>query len=102
MPQAGPGRILEAWAVPNPDPRALAVDLDGQADSIGCRVYTQAMVCAASTEMPGHWRPGWNRVPLPAGFMAGLADGLYELVVTSDGTGGERACPRPLAVMILR
>ncbi len=99
---AGPEQILEAWALPNPNPRLLDVRLAGPADSIRCRIYTTAMVCVASQDLPGGWQAGWNKVPLPAGFSAGLADGLYYLALDSLKDGQERNDPSPLLFYILK
>lgn len=61
--------------MPNPDPRALWVQLSGPADSVEVKVWTVSMVLVAEGSSTG-LQSGWNSVAVPAGF-AGAAPGLY-------------------------
>ncbi len=101
-PGGGVNQILSAEPGPNPNPDCLYVRLAGPADSIQYQVYTKAMVCVSSRDLPGAWQGGWNRVPLPAGFKSGLANGLYYMVLNSRQGGEVRQDPTPLLVYILK
>jgi hypothetical protein len=69
-------QVLSFQAWPNPDPNAFAVQLDGAADEIEIRIYTQAETCVGVFRGSSA-QAGWNQVPLPVGWANDLAHGLY-------------------------
>ncbi len=98
----GVNLIVQALPAPNPDPRGVYVDLRGQADEIRVKAYSQAMTCVGRWDLPGAFQAGWNLVPLPAGWSAGLANGAYYLSLESGRQGQWRQAPAPLPVFLMR
>ncbi len=101
-PTGGVNVILEALAEPDPNPRGVFVELGGSCDRIRVRVYTQAMTCVARFDLPGAYQAGWQRVALPQGWAAGLANGAYCLSLQSLRQGQVRSYPRPVMAYLLR
>jgi hypothetical protein len=97
----GPLRILSQVPVPNPNPKSLALLLDGSADGVEVRVWTEAFVLVAEG-WSGPVDAGWNRVPFPAGFPGSVPPGLY--YVTVQATRGASVSPpiAPARVLELR
>ncbi len=78
------------------------MDLDGSCDEVRVKVYTQDMACVARFDLTGSYQAGWNRVPLPAAWDSGLANGTYFLELESSRRGQWRRAPAPLTTLILR
>ena len=73
-------QILRAVPVPNPNPRSLWLQLQGPADGVELRIYTQAFVIVGVLQGPGQ-SAGWNRLDLGSALGAGLPPGSYYLEV---------------------
>lgn len=72
----GPLVLDQALPLPNPDPRTLAVLLEGPAASLTLRLYSVAYARMASIDS-GPWPRGWIQVPLPPAFLADRRAGVY-------------------------
>jgi hypothetical protein len=77
--------IIRGVGEPNPDPIAVAIDLQGQADGIEGILYSKAEMVVANLS----WGPqaaGWSRLPLPQSVL-GLPNGLYYLLLRATRSG---------------
>jgi hypothetical protein len=92
---------VAAEPVPNPNPKALAIDLAGPADSIEIRLYSRAMVLMRQEKLSGSWQAGWNDVPLPSSWLNGLANGHYYFYVRASDAGREGK-PKIGSLVLLR
>ena len=87
----GPNRILQAEAVPNPDPRGFVLKLAGSAERVQILLYTRSMVRVDAIEVPGPASGGWFYVPMPSQD-AEAANGSYYFVAFSIRQG-EKSLP---------
>ncbi len=101
-PQPGILVVLKALAAPNPNPRALYLDLGGEADEVTLKVYSQALLCVSKATLPAACSQGWNTVDLPASWAQGLSNGVYYLSVQASWRGRTSQAPAPVPVLILR
>jgi hypothetical protein len=72
----GPLVMDRGVPLPDPDPQALMVQLEGPADSVQLTLYSVAYARVDSASS-GPWPRGWARVPLPAAFLASHRAGVY-------------------------
>jgi hypothetical protein len=100
---SGPLVIDALLPVPNPNPGALGIELEGPADSVRVRVYTQALIRVRDRVVVpmAPLLVGWNLVPLPAEVLDGLAHGLYFLKVEAL-RGGASSAPKLQTVELVR
>ena len=68
--------ILRAVAFPDPNPLAFAVDLDGAADGLELKIYSDAEALVAKAEGTGR-SGGWSQLPLGPAWANGLSNGTY-------------------------
>ena len=85
--------------VPNPNARALVVELSGPADSLEAEIYSVAMGRVAEIRS-SQAHLGYNTLYLPAAWVA-LPNGLYVARVRAR-KGGEQADSQALKLMRLR
>jgi hypothetical protein len=97
LPGAGELRIVQAAAVPNPDPTELRVLLAGACDSLRVRLYSPAYVLLADWRS-GPLPAGWSGVPLPSGLPHGL---IYAELKAEQG-GRQSPAVAPLRLYRLR
>lgn len=74
--------------------------LDSAAEGAQVRIWTVGMALAASRAV-GPLQAGWSKLPLPADFARGLANGAYYVTV-SVHRGLAHADSRPGKIMLLR
>jgi hypothetical protein len=99
-PTAGGGlKIVSISPIPNPNPRVLAVQMEGPADSISATVFTKAEVVSLEFEQ-GQVQAGWNQVALPAAWQS-LPNGLYYVRLQAI-RGGQRSPLLLVKVVVLR
>jgi hypothetical protein len=91
--------IEKAVPFPQPNPRQLALLLQGQADSVTLRVYTQAWVLVLE-ERYASASAGWSRLDLPAAWQA-QPSGVYFFTVSAQ-RGSAAARPQKGVLMRLR
>jgi hypothetical protein len=74
--------------VPNPNPRAIQVELAGSDDALSLKIYAVSMACVAELSQ-GPSNAGWVTLPLPADFVSHAPNGLYFYRINSvrDGMG---------------
>jgi hypothetical protein len=81
--------------LPNPDPQALALKLEGPADGTVISLWTPALVLLG-TVRSGALGAGWQQVPLPPALLAVAPRGLLYATVTLE-RGSQRSAPiKPL------
>lgn len=68
--------ILQAVAVPNPDPSSLAIQLAGPVDSVDLKLYSRGFDLVAQVTS-GAQPSGWNRLDLSQAGLKDLPSGLY-------------------------
>ncbi len=87
------GQLVIRHAVPwpNPNPQAIAFELEGPADRVSLKVYTPAWVLVAAEES-GPVSAGWNRIAWPRALQ-GAPKGLYYFVLKAQ-QGARQARPR--------
>jgi hypothetical protein len=73
--------VLEVVPLPNPNPWALQVKLNGPADRCKARIYTSAMTCVAKLENPSPVPGGWMQLDARA---LGLSNGTYYYEVWAE------------------
>jgi hypothetical protein len=73
----GTDRADRVVAVPNPNPRVLAVHLQGAADGLDLKIFSTAYTLLARHELRSPLTQGWNQVPLGHPVLDGLPNGLY-------------------------
>jgi hypothetical protein len=96
---SGPATILQAAAVPNPDPTGIQVQLSGRADTVDVKVYTESMHLVAE-DAAGSGGPGWLQVPLPPGFATYTPAGTYFYSVQAFTSGqGTKAVKGTLVIL---
>lgn len=86
--------------LPNPDPKWLAILMDGPADAVKLRVFSKAMTLVRVGEIQAQLSLGWNHVPLAPDLLAGLPSGLYFLS-TSPSRAGVTGFAGPTAKLVL-
>ena len=91
--------IEEAAAVPNPNPRRIAIKLSAAAESVSVEFFSKAMVLSARAES-GPRPQGWSEIELPQGA-AQLGSGLYYARLIARN-GGDRSAPRICKLLILK
>lgn len=96
---SGAVRILNAQAVPNPDPLTLAIQLSRPADLISVEIYSVGLASVLETKQE-RCAAGYNQIPLPPQWKT-LANGVYFARVKAQ-RGGEEAPSRVLKLMKLR
>ena len=96
----GPCRIGSVVPLPNPDPKWLAILMDGPADAVKLRVFSKAMTLVRVGEIQAQLSLGWNHVPLAPDLLAGLPSGLYFLS-TSPSRAGVTGFAGPTAKLVL-
>jgi hypothetical protein len=74
--------IRRAIPWPNPNPRAIAIEMAGPAQRVTLKVYTPAWVLVGCSEA-GPFAAGWDRLPWPT-EMKGAPRGLYYFVVQAQ------------------
>jgi hypothetical protein len=77
---------------PNPNPSGIWVNLRMPVDSVELRVYSRSLVLVGSTST-GSLQAGWNQVPLPSEFAAGVGNGLFFYKIISHRDGNPIAGP---------
>jgi hypothetical protein len=92
--------VLRAVPVPNPNPAALALLLAGDADGATVRLWTVGFKLLAQDNV-GPLAAGWDRVPLPWGFLRGVPNGAYYLTVTLR-RGSAEASSAPIKLLVVR
>jgi hypothetical protein len=96
---SGPLQIVAVVAVPNPNPRSLAVELGGPADGVSLKLYTTAMQEIRHLSAPGGQGAGWIDVALPVDWTRGLANGTY--YVAAEAMEGSRQSPPKIGKFVL-
>jgi hypothetical protein len=91
--------IERAVPFPQPDPRQLAVLMQGPADAVTLRVYTQAWALVFEQRYPSA-ASGWSRLDLPDAWQA-QANGVYFFSVSAQ-RGSVESRPQKGALMRLR
>jgi hypothetical protein len=66
----------------------LALNLSDRSDRLRVRIYTPALVLAASMELQGAWNPGWCKAQAT---LPRLPGGLYYVRVWAANAGAETA-----------
>ena len=89
--------MVELFAVPNPDPRSLAVLVEGGPDTVELKLYSAAMVCVARESL--ELKQGWNAVPGALG-LSRLSSGFY--YVEAKALSGSKAGTKLCKVVVLR
>jgi hypothetical protein len=83
-PTLAPGngrlKIKRVLAVPNPNPAAISIELEGPADELSLRIYSSAFALIAEIKR-GSGFAGVNSFPLPPDLMASLASGTWHYEV---------------------
>ena len=100
-PNDGALRFNSVFAVPNPNPVAISFDAAGSMVAVEVRVYTTGMQLVGTLFDNSNFPRGWNQVVLEADFMAGLANGMYFVVLEGSREGNE-ALSKPAYMVILR
>ena len=90
---------FEPWPIPNPS--VMAVELDGTADHVELRVYSPAMDLESVVDS-GPCVPGWNEIPMPAGWMAKAPNGVYFVRVAAWLDGSVSEPFKPSTFVLLR
>jgi hypothetical protein len=93
---------LKAYLLPNPNPQKLCVRLIGPSQSIQLRLYSSGLNRTQALSLPGRYAQGWNTLPLPQGWDAGLANGCYYAQVESDSAGGMLKAPEIIKLYLSR
>ena len=76
VPGSGPNEVESGLAVPNPNPKSIAVKMAGPCDKIKLTVYSRAMAVVLMLDGPGCAGPGWVQLPLGT-QLDSLANGTY-------------------------
>ena len=97
-PPDGPLKVERLVAVPNPDPTAVMLLLDGHADGVTLRIWSLNFRLLAERQV-GPLPGGWSRVMLPEA--AWLPNGTYYLNVSAR-RGGAQVHSWPIRFVILR
>ena len=84
--------MVQAMAVPNPNPQHLYVEILGTAEFYTARLVTKAYTLIRSDELEGS-APGKRLLQLPAGYFDGLANGIYYIELQARRRNGA-ASPR--------
>ena len=89
---SGPNHIDKAVPLPNPDPVAFQLFLQGPADAIQLDLYSTALTLEKQVKITRTLSKGWNSVALPSDFGQGLGHGLhYFSVKARQGTDLSKA-----------
>ena len=99
VPASGPLAILGVVALPNPNPRALSVELSGPADSLEADIFSVALDKVVGVQQ-FNCRAGFNTVYLPAAWV-GLPNGLYIARVKAKNSA-DSASSKAVKLMKLR
>lgn len=83
-------------AVPNPNPRYLAIHSEGAADAVELRIYSKVLTLARTSQRAQALSLGWNHLDLEAGLLEGLPNGLY-FVVVKPSRGQRPGIAAPIA-----
>ena len=97
-PPLGPNDILAAVAIPNPSPKALAVELAGAGDQIECQVFSQAFTLVSAFKITQPLVKGWNTLQLPAAWAKDLRRQVYFIRLTSVQAGGRKTFNKAVRV----
>jgi hypothetical protein len=81
-----PLKILSSAPLPNPNPTGFDVEIQGRCEEATLSLYSPGMRLLAKSKA-GALGPGWVTIPMPAGFTAGAASGLYYYHVDISGAG---------------
>ena len=100
-PSQGPLVILNLRPYPNPNPRALGIQLQGPADRLELRLYSEANTRVRNWSY-GPTPAGWSSVALPGGWAQGLASGLYFARVLAYRGAAVSAPSKPVRWVLLR
>jgi hypothetical protein len=95
---AGGGlRIIRTLPVPNPNPKQIAVELTGPADSAQIKFWTVSLRLVGGTRAR-QLRQGWNSVPIPAGLLSANGTYFYTLTVSQLGSSASLSKPGKLVM----
>ena len=85
---------------PNPNPRVVAIQLQGDVDDVVIRCYSKGMACLWQSRS-GPREMGWTSVELDSNLLAGMGSGLYYITATPlrDETRGATMAGK---ILILR
>lgn len=88
----GPLAIVQAVAVPNPDPAEIRFLLASAADKVTLKIWTPALVLVGKVES-GPLGPGWQSLSLGPDLQASLPRGLFYYSLSAQ-QGTRRSLPR--------
>jgi hypothetical protein len=97
----GPVRILQLQPVPQPNPRGLAIQLSGPADTLHFRVWTKALTLVGGFGS-GAAQAGWQTVAIPSGFFSGLPNGVYFVTADADQGSEHAKMAQPTRLILAR
>jgi hypothetical protein len=92
--------VIKVTGFPNPNPRSLRVQLDGNGAALKLRLYSASYVMMLQWES-GALPQGWNDVPLPPGA-SGLPNGICFATVSVEDAMGSWSKPARATLYLAR